>query len=204
MEGAKDIKVGDRFGSLTVVRLVRASGLSHVQSTIVKCVCGRRMYRSRWGLARARNVGTDSGLACPTCRYHRNSEFGIWSAMKSRCANPKVKNYGARGITVCERWLESFDNFIADMGKRPSRGHSIDRIDVNGNYEPGNCRWATKFQQARNRRSNRPITVDGRTMLLVEWANEAGLAPAVIAGRLHRGWSPERAVATPIRKGASK
>lgn len=95
--------------------------------------------------------------------YSRTGEFGIWGGMIDRCTNPReksYKHYGGRGITICERWLDKrdgFQNFILDMDWRPSLKHSIDRIDVNGNYEPSNCRWATIHQQAANRRSNSGI-----------------------------------------------
>lgn len=94
-----------------------------------------------------------------------SSTYRSWQAMKRRCLNPKVrgyKNYGGRGITICERWLESFENFLADMGPRPP-GMSLDRIDPNGNYEPGNCRWATAKEQSLNKRSsNRSIPLNAK------------------------------------------
>jgi hypothetical protein len=123
-------------------------------------------------------------------------EWNSWRAMIERCSNPKHVTwlrYGGRGITVCERWT-SFENFLADMGPRPTRRHSLDRIDGDGNYEPGNCRWATASEQARNRRSARLLTIGGETLCLDDWAKRSGLPVSTIHDRIRRGWSPERAV----------
>jgi hypothetical protein len=119
--------------------------------------------------------------------------------MLQRCTNPKDKGYrryGGRGISVCPRWKE-FKEFWKDMGARPSKDYSLDRINNDGNYEPSNCRWATRVQQNRNRSYARPITVDGRTQLMADWARERGLVEATICKRLARGWSAYRAVMTP-------
>lgn len=134
---------------------------------------------------------------------------GIWQAMIARCHNPdnaSFGRYGARGIAVCERWKESFDTFREDMGARPSPAHSIDRIDGDGNYEPGNCRWATPIEQGRNRSVNRLITVGGRTQCVAAWGEERGLDPQLISQRINRlGWDEERAVLTPkLRKGSGQ
>jgi len=122
--------------------------------------------------------------------------------MRSRCNNPNDQSYpryGGRGISVCERW-DRFEVFLADMGKRPAPGYSLDRTDNNGNYEPGNCHWATKTDQARNRRSNRRLTHDGRTMTLAEWAHAVALNQNTISRRIDRlGWSVARALTTPVR-----
>jgi hypothetical protein len=108
-------------------------------------------------------------------------------------------NYGGRGITVCDRWRESFENFFADMGERPSTKHSIDRYpDNNGNYEPGNCRWATDIQQARNKRTTRYIEYNDIKLPLVEWAESKGIKPATLKKRLRCGWSIEKALNAPV------
>ncbi len=129
----------------------------------------------------------------------------IWHGMISRCTNPnavKFKNYGGRGIRVCDRWVESFENFLADMGPRPepSTDYSIDRIDVNGNYEPSNCRWLVKTEQARNQTKTVWITANGKTMLMADWAREMNISEAGIHSRMKRGWTPERAVTVPADK----
>ena len=103
------------------------------------------------------------------CKNEKPPEYSVWVSMRSRCqtSNPY---YGGRGIVVCERWRNSFADFLADMGPRPSAAHSIDRYPNNdGNYEPGNCRWATKNQQARNTRRTKLITVGDKSMTLGEW-----------------------------------
>lgn len=126
--------------------------------------------------------------------------YMTWIDMVQRCTNPNDaawRDYGGRGIVVCPRWRASYADFFADMGERPA-GMSIDRIDVNGDYEPGNCRWADDRTQARNKRNNRRMTLDGETMLLCEWVERLGISRAVIAQRLHRGWSDERALTQPV------
>lgn len=125
-------------------------------------------------------------------RYHYikyRSTYISWSLMKTRCLVQSAHNYvnyGGRGIKVCPEWLASFENFLNDMGARPD-GMSLDRIDVDGHYEPGNCRWATRKQQNNNRRDTRYLTLDGRTMCLSDWAKERGLMVNTITGRLASG-----------------
>jgi hypothetical protein len=129
------------------------------------------------------------------------SEYLAWAAMMRRCNTPTTGNYqiyGGRGIRVCERWTV-FEDFLADMGRKPSPAHSIDRIDVNGNYEPNNCRWATSTEQARNRRSNRLVILDGREMCMVEACEIRGIPANTVDLRMTRGWSFERAINTPAR-----
>jgi hypothetical protein len=127
----------------------------------------------------------------------RHPGHNCYRSMLNRCFSPKndhFKHYGGRGITVCERWQgkDGYRNFIADMGDRPSVKHTIDRIDNNGNYEPGNVQWAVKVQQMRNFRRNVNVTLAGRTQCLSAWAEELNLTPASFWLRLHKGWSEER------------
>ncbi len=124
--------------------------------------------------------------------------------MKQRCYNPKHPSYhiyGGRGIKICNRWLgnEGFDNFCEDMGKRPPK-HSLDRINVNGNYTPKNCKWSTKKQQQNNRRDNRYITYQGVTKALGLWAEELGIERETLRGRLRYGWTVEKTLTTPIQE----
>jgi len=131
-------------------------------------------------------------------------EYGVWFSMIKRCHDHNNKyycNYGGRGISVCDRWLgfDGFDNFIEDMGHRPSKNLSLDRIDNNGNYCPSNCRWATAKQQAQNRRSNRLITIDGNEKSVAEWADISGISQRTIRDRLDSGWDPKKAVFTNTR-----
>jgi len=126
---------------------------------------------------------------------YRTGVYVSWAQMIQRCTNPKHKDfqrYSARGITVCARW-RSFENFLADMGERPA-GMTLDRKDNDGNYAPGNCRWATRAQQSHN--SSRPVllTHQGKTQNIAAWARELGLKEDTLHMRLHRGWPLERAL----------
>lgn len=126
--------------------------------------------------------------------------------MVARCTKPSNcnwKRYGARGITVCERWMK-YENFLADMGERPSVKHSIERIDNSGHYEPGNCRWATAKEQANNRRDTVRLTYKGETKCLTTWAAELGYSQGCLKYRLKNGWTVEKTLSTPVRKWPSE
>lgn len=133
-------------------------------------------------------------------------EYQAWQNMRERCTNSGRKDYpyyGGRGIRVCEKWDKSFSAFLAEVGRRPSPVHTIDRKETNGHYEPGNVRWATRAEQSRNRRpfsmkgkavNQKLITVNGITDNITGWARRLGVVREVVRGRLKRGWDPVRAV----------
>jgi hypothetical protein len=133
---------------------------------------------------------------------HRSPEYIAWAHLLDRCRNPKNRkypSYGGRGITVCERW-NSFPNFLADMGLRLSPKHSLDRIENDGPYNKANCRWATKAEQNRNKRTNRHVPVAGKSLCLVDAARLAGLSLGTLRMRLEHGWPLERALHAPVRR----
>lgn len=130
--------------------------------------------------------------------------FNTWIHMIRRCGDPRVKefkNYGARGITVCDRWRDDFWAFVADMGERPTPRHSVERRDNNGPYSPDNCCWATYAEQKLNTRRNRLITFQGKTLPVSEWARRVGIHPATLFWRLRQGMSPELALTAPRVQG---
>ena len=134
-------------------------------------------------------------------RGRRTPEYQAWVNIKRRCLNPNDREfpyYGGRGITVCERWETSFENFYEDMGGRPKECNSIDRIDNNRGYEPGNCRWSTQTEQAGNRRSSIMVTIGGVTRNVSDWSKHFGIAREVVYARIALGWNSEKAITTKI------
>lgn len=173
-----------------------------------QCQCGRQASVSIYALK------SDRATACRRCSQvshgeHGNELYAIWHSMMDRCYNadnPRYSRYGGRGIIVCERWHD-VRNFVSDLPDRPlgtgptgKSLWSIDRIDVDGNYEADNVRWADNAVQARNKSNNIMITIDGRTQCLTDWACENGLEQSMVSRRIMRGWTPEKAVTTPVRK----
>ena len=135
----------------------------------------------------------------------KTSTYKSWEAMIQRCSNASLKsykNYGGRGISVCDEWTK-FEKFYADMGIKPN-GCSIDRIDVNGNYDQLNCRWSTMKQQNRNRRNNRLIEFNGETMCVNEWAESLGINKRTLLNRITNGWEIKKALTHPVRQLTSR
>lgn len=169
---------------------------------VCECRCGSIHVVERGSVARGMSSGCGcerSVAAADRAIKHGMSysgEYRSWAAAKNRCTNinsPKHPNYGGRGITMCDRWLESFENFIADMGPRPSPQHSIDRFpDNDGPYSPENCRWATPLEQSMNRRASLKLTVDGESVTVSQLAAEHGVTAKAIYKRLSKGWVATR------------
>ena len=207
---------GVRVGRLVVVRYLRAVPTGHRGINRHRwecaCDCGQICERSSDGIMNgsARSCGclksemlSERQKGKPVIFSHGLSytnEYRILEKIIRRCTNasdPGYPLYGGRGIVVCERWRQSVENFVADMGLRPSKNHSVDRINNDGNYEPGNCRWATRSEQQRNTRSNVRVTINGVTKCVAEWADEFGACRQVAYVRIKRGWDHQRAVTTP-------
>jgi hypothetical protein len=205
----QDEFVGVRFGRMTVVRSYR--GDNYKRRLICMCDCGATAdvdaYMAKKGFVKScgcyrREIGRKKQFKHG---LNNTSEFNIWWAMRQRCECPNQKfyyRYGGRGIRVCERWRE-FANFYSDMGPRPSMDHTLERKDNDGNYEPDNCVWATRKQQARNRRSSRFITIGGVKKTLAEWSEISGVGAGTIAFRIKSGFD-ESILLAPAKCGTNR
>lgn len=183
--------LGQRFGQLVIIEEINSL------TCIARCDCGqtKKFFRS--------NLKTGKTSKChPTpVNHQRRKALHVWSAMKGRCTNPSHPLYQRYSrpwghILVCDRWLESLDNFIENMGYPPD-GFTLERIDNEGHYTPENCRWATQQEQLLNTRRNKHLTFQGKTQTVIEWARELGINHSTLYKRLNRSsWSVERALST--------
>lgn len=189
---------GTRFGRLVAVK---PTVERRRRSVVWECLCDCGV--TALVAADKLKSGTTKSCGCLRTEIHtkhgmtETPEFSAWASMRGRCYNPASNRYhthGARGIKVCDRWLESFENFYTDMGNRPSPSHSLERKDNDGSYEPSNCVWATPQEQAENRRTTLQITVDGTTKSLKAWCRDLGLPYVRTWKRLYRlGWPLNKA-----------
>lgn len=195
---------GQRFASWTVTRRsLTAGGTNKNAAWVCQCDCGNeRVVRG--------DVLRKTPPHCASCAPHPAVTHGmskervhrIWSGMLARCtevARSRDTCYSRNLVVVCDRW-KVFENFLADMGLPPSRHHSIDRIEGKRGYEPGNCRWATAKQQARNTERNRVITIGSEQKLLVEWCEHFAQPYPRVLARLKHGWPAELALRTPATR----
>lgn len=198
---------GRQFGLLEAIKRVGRKGKRAVW--LCRCQCEREIEipsnklteGKRQLCHRLNHLDPDLPM-----KVHRLT-WASWQSMKSRCIyasdEKAFRNYGGRGIRVCDRWLNDFAVFLADMGERPSAAHSIERKDVNGHYEPGNCVWATVEEQARNRRDTVWVEWKGEQRRLMDVADEVGVSARALRSRLKIGWSLGKAIKTPVRATAT-
>ncbi len=205
--------IGSRFGQLMVTGGAPSKSSGALCSTC-QCDCGRIsvVADSQLRTGKTRSCGCLQRRISAEGAAHRNfkhgfaregkrrSEYRIWAQMINRCRDKRRMRYGGRGILVCERWASSFESFLADVGPRPGPEFSIDRINNDGNYEPGNIRWATDKIQSSNSCNVIHLTVRGTTRLISEWSTETGLTPNTLRRRLRDGWTSEDVVSRPLRR----
>lgn len=198
---------GQRFGNWTALRPAEKPAY-----WTCRCICGAvvdvfigslRGGKSKGCTACMNRWMKESGRARKNATKHgmfRSSEYRSWHMMKERCYRPKheqFSNYGGRGITVCDRWRDSFEAFLEDMGLKPTPKHTIDRINANGNYTRANCRWATVREQNRNKRNSRWIEFDGKRLRLIDAAHLYGVVSyGTVKARIDRGWNALEALTT--------
>jgi len=199
---------GEKFGRLRVLKLSGKDKHGH-KKWLCLCECGNESFVLGDNLKK----GNTSSCGClaaelrvrnKTIHGHRGAlqtgEYTAWINMKMRCTNLKddaYHRYGGRGISICKQWLNSFETFISDMGNKPTKNHTIDRIDNDGNYEPSNCRWATRSEQMNNYSRNRLIVLFGVTYTVKQASKVFELKYTFLRDRIYRGWEPHDAVFTP-------
>lgn len=216
--GSSTVRSGQRFGRLvTEDSLYIFKGKRDAFCFRCKCDCGNQVIVPSCALG----SGNTRSCGCLHKEQLRNrvkkhgesrgiglsSEYRSWCSMIGRCCNETnddFAHYGGRGIMICSRWRNSFELFLKDMGRKPTSKHSLERKDVNGDYMPSNCRWATQKEQTRNKRNNRRVTIDGVTKSLVEWVEQTGIKYSAAMYRLSAGWDAKKALFTPSSKDRSK
>ena len=194
--------IGQKYAKLTVLSQV---GVNKSGEKMYECLCECGNIKVIRGNSIRRGLTTSCG--CYRSQYISNKNksheqcdnptYKSWTAMKSRCLNPNTvayQNYGGRGIKICDEWMD-FNNFLRDMGDKP-KGKTLDRIDVNGNYEPSNCRWASVKEQNRNTRQNVMITYNGETLCMKEWAERLSISYPTLQSRIRSGWDAKKALET--------
>lgn len=195
---------GQKFGKLKVLKYVNRNKYGD-SIWLCLCDCGQQKTISNSDL----KTGNTKSCGCFRVKHGHSinndlsQTYIAWAHMKQRCNNkkdPTYLNYGNRGITVCKRWF-IFENFLKDMGEPPTKNHSLDRVNNNGNYCKNNCRWATKKQQQGNMRSNHMIVFSGQTKCIAEWARKTGIGQKCLWHRLVTlKWSVKKALTTPVKR----
>lgn len=195
------LKKGDKFNYLTVISECKKRNHGNVV-TLCKCDCGKiKKIQNRLlvnGITISCGCQRSIRLAnrLKTHGLSKTETYLSWQSMKNRCYNKnnsEYKNYGERGIKVCDSWIKSFDNFINDMGIKPKK-YTLERIDNDKDYNINNCKWETFKNQQRNKRTNHKLTFNDLTMTIVEWGEYLGIKPNTILTRIRRGWTVEKSL----------
>lgn len=195
MEDIISEMIGRRFGRLIVIEFIERK-LTHIFFKC-KCDCGNYTVVSSNNLRRNHVQSCGCLQRERASNYHfkhgeslnKTTEYRTWKLIKYRCSNindKKYSHYGGRGVTMCKEWMESFETFLKDMGRKPCHNYSIERIDVNGNYDKNNCKWATNYEQNRNKRNNIWLQYNGKRMVLQDWAKEIGVSYSTIYEHYHK------------------
>jgi hypothetical protein len=192
MKPYKKYNIGDAVNGMKFISYAGRGNYNRMLCNM-ECFCGKTFttYLSSVVIGNTKSCGCvtrqKAGLRFFKHGLAKTSEHNTWVSMRRRCYDTKCKaykNYGLRGIKVCDRWMESFENFFTDMGKRPTPEHSLERINNDDSYCPKNCKWETTYNQCRNRRNNTKFTYNGRTLVLSDWAKEYGINRLTLRQRL--------------------
>ena len=189
------VEIGKKYGRLTVLELIGRTKHGCLLYRC-RCECGAIKNVESRGLTDGRVLSCGC-LKSKSLNMCQSITYKSWMSAKQRCYNPNNHNYskyGGRGITMCDKWKHSFVAFLHDMGERPSRLHTLDRIDTNGSYEPSNCRWATAKEQGNNRRDNHLIEIDGKTLTTSQFAEEYDINYSNIKMELRKGLTPKEII----------
>lgn len=203
--------IGSKYGRLTVLKEVEKVGYN--RRFLCRCACGKESVAFLSNLRRGHTTSCGcyrSELRIRTKTKHGaakkgrlTQEYIAWTAMKGRCrykSHISYSRYGGRGVTVCKEWVDDFEAFLTHIGPAPGPEYSLDRIDSERDYEPGNVRWATQYEQQRNRRDNIWVTIDDQSMILKDWARELGVDYKLASARIISGWDPVRALLKPPKR----
>lgn len=209
MRAWRENLIGTKYGRLAVVKFDGNRGKRRFWQCL--CECGKTSYCGSDNLksGQVRSCGClQKELALnhhlshgESAKQTKTKEYRTWADIKSRCYNKKEDSYqyyGGRGITICDRWNTSYECFLLDMGRAPSRKHSIERNDITKNYEPSNCRWATQLEQANNKSNTVRITLNGINKPISDWCRDLNVSRTKVYQRIHKlKWTPELAFSTP-------
>lgn len=189
---------GEKVGIFTFIKDIDSSDKK--RRAVFLCGCGREFESV---ISELKRDDSRSRKSCGECAAFKSPIYFVWRGMIARChysSSNHYPQYGGRGIKVCERWKSSFNNFATDIGARPTASHTIDRIDVNGDYCKENCRWSTRLEQSNNKRNSVFMTLNGETLTVAMWARKLNVRVNTLHGRRDLGWSDYEVLTKPVNQ----